>query len=58
VPLNEVPEAPLYELTSKPAAVELSATVNPAELGDWDNYYGGNYRIPGPVKKHDTYYHP
>lgn len=58
VPLQEVSDVVLYELRPKPAPVELSGTLNPAELGGWDNYYGGNYRIPGPVKKHDTYYHP
>jgi hypothetical protein len=58
VPLQEVPDSAIHELHPKPAPVELSSTLNPAELGGWDNYYGGNYRIPGPVKKHDTYYHP
>lgn len=58
VALQEAPDAAIYELHPKPAAAELSATLNPVELGGWDNYYGSNYRVQGPVKKHDTYYHP
>jgi hypothetical protein len=58
VPFHETSDAAVYELNPKPAPVELGETLHPAELGGWDNYSGGNYRIRGPVKKHDTYYHP
>jgi len=58
VPLHESSDTALYEINPKPAPVELSGTLHPAELGGWDNYYEGNYRIRGPAKKHDTYYHP
>jgi hypothetical protein len=47
-----------FKLPTTQKPVELSATLNPVELGNWENNAGGNYRIPGPEKKHDTYYHP
>jgi hypothetical protein len=57
---NQAPVADglFHEMSPEPNPMELGGTMNPVELGNWDNYEGGNYRIPEPVKMHQTYYHP